>query len=97
MKKYFTVFIIMSLIILGQTADKTHVVHSRSTGAPLGHTGSPADGKTCTTIGCHAGPSALPVPNLIASKKVQHSKERPTLTTIERFHRPRSRSKEIGF
>lgn len=32
---------------------KYNLAHTNSTGAPQGHTGSPADGKTCATAGCH--------------------------------------------
>lgn len=35
---------------------QTSSVHSYTTGAPAGYTGSPSDGFTCARSGCHVGP-----------------------------------------
>lgn len=41
--------------------------HTNQAGAPNGHTGSPGDGKTCATAGCHTGSAVTPQAGLITS------------------------------
>jgi hypothetical protein len=45
----------LSIAIFGILAAFNVQVQSTSTGAPAGRTGSPADGATCFTAGCHMG------------------------------------------
>ena len=55
MKKKFTIVLTM-LLMAGMAYDYNHnAAHTFSNGAPAGHTGSPADGVSCATYGCHAG------------------------------------------
>ncbi|MCB9204799.1 MAG: T9SS type A sorting domain-containing protein [Flavobacteriales bacterium] len=55
MKKKFTL-VLSALLMAGLVYDYNYrMVHSNSSGAPAGHTGSPSDGQTCARVGCHAG------------------------------------------
>lgn len=60
MKKIIT----LAALILGMLSIvplvKMDYAHSNSSGGPAGHTGSPGDGRSCATSGCHTG---LPVQN----------------------------------
>ncbi|MBL4587080.1 MAG: T9SS type A sorting domain-containing protein [Flavobacteriales bacterium] len=58
MKKKFTILLSM-LLMTGLVWDYNfQSAHTRSSGAPAGSTGSPGDGQSCASIGCHAGPTA---------------------------------------
>lgn len=60
-KKYiYTLFFAGVIIIANQT------IHSTPQGAPAGRSGSPADGATCMSSGCHTG-TPTPQSNIISS------------------------------
>jgi hypothetical protein len=66
MKKWISFLIVACLLFVVQSYDRTNDVHSSAQGALAGHTGSPDDGKTCATGGCHSG-TPVPTMNLITS------------------------------
>lgn len=48
------------LFVAGMAVDSIYnQAHTNPTGAPAGHTGSPADGKTCATAGCHGATATV--------------------------------------
>ncbi len=59
MKKKFT--LVLSLLLMaGLVYDYNfRMAHTNSSGAPMGNTGSPSDGQTCATMGCHSGGPAV--------------------------------------
>jgi hypothetical protein len=52
---YITTFLTCSLFFAWLQYSQGHL-SANSSGSPIGHTGSPFDGRTCTS--CHAGPAA---------------------------------------
>lgn len=58
--------IIIALVVGIAAVSMTQELVSNPTGAPLGRTGSPADGATCSSPGCHFG-TASPLSNVITS------------------------------
>lgn len=55
MKKKFTL-LLSSLLVTGLVYDYNFKqAHTNGSGAAPGHSGSPADGKSCATVGCHVG------------------------------------------
>ena len=70
MKKSFTLLslgIITSLLLWQSTGN---YVHSNNNGAPAGHTGSPADGQTCSKSTCHVTTPAQPSAVQIMSSNI---------------------------
>ncbi len=67
MKKILTLLSVLVIFVLIQTLDKSNIAHSSNSGAVAGHTGSPADGSTCNTSGCHTGNAVLPITGVITS------------------------------
>lgn len=57
MKTFYSFLALMALVF---TFKYFNPASGNSTGAPAGFTGSPADGNTCATSGCHSGGSVTP-------------------------------------
>jgi len=54
MKKIYLLFFAFSITLIGVLLNSP-MIHSNSSGAPAGNTGSPGDGFTCHRSGCHSG------------------------------------------
>lgn len=58
--------VVLNFLFLGFLFVAGGAVTSEPNGAPAGHTGSPADGKICSNLGCHSG-AVTPVSNYLTT------------------------------
>ena len=63
--KYIYILIVFGFLLLSMFHYSNNSLSSSSGGAPIGYTGSPFDGRSCTS--CHSGPSAVAQPGWISS------------------------------